>query len=162
MRFEWTGYPGAEDPVHRSNFGTYFGARLALAGAEVAALQAEFESKIRNRQWPIDWLAKTDTLQDSLAQYAKKIEGSSRNRAAAYELALKSGRKHEAGDQVSYYITGSKKNVSAYENARLASEWDPANRDENVEYYAAKLQDLVKKFAPFIEAPAPAQSSFLF
>ena len=130
--------------------------------SEVAALQAEFESKIRNRQWPIDWLAKTDTLQDSLAQYAKKIEGSSRNRAAAYELALKSGRKHEAGDQVSYYITGSKKNVSAYENARLASEWDPANRDENVEYYAAKLQDLVKKFAPFIEAPAPAQSSFLF
>ncbi len=58
--------------------------------AEIEALRADFESKIRNRQWPIEWLAKTDTLQDSLAQYAKKIEGSSRNRAAAYELALKS------------------------------------------------------------------------
>ena len=130
--------------------------------SEVDALRADFESKIRNRQWPIEWLAKTDTLQDSLAQYAKKIEGSSRNRAAAYELALKSPRKHEPGDQVTYYITGSKKNVSAYENARLAADWDPANRDENVEYYAAKLQDLVKKFAPFVDAPAPAQSSFSF
>jgi len=128
----------------------------------VEGLRAEFESKIRNREWPIEWLAKTDTLQDSLAQYAKKIGGSSRNRAAAYELALKSTRKHEPGDQITYYITGAKKNVSAYENARLASEWDAGSRDENVEYYVAKLQDLAKKFAPFIEAPAPAQSSFLF
>jgi len=131
-------------------------------GAEVEALRADFESKIRNREWPIEWLAKTDTLQDSLGQYAKKIEGSSRNRAAAYELALKSTRKYEPGDQVSYYITGTKKNVAAYENARLASEWDPENRDENVEYYAAKLQELVKKFAPFLTAPEPAQSSFSF
>jgi DNA polymerase elongation subunit (family B) len=129
---------------------------------EIEALRAEYESKIRGRQWTIDWLAKTDTLQDSPTQYAKKIEGSSRNRAAAYELALKSPRKMEPGDQVTYYITGTRKNVAAYENARLASDWDPANRDENVEYYAAKLQELAKKFAPFIEAPAPAQSSFSF
>ena len=31
VRFEWTGYPGAEDPVHRSNFGTYLGAPSRLA-----------------------------------------------------------------------------------------------------------------------------------
>jgi len=129
---------------------------------EVETLRADFESKIRTRAWPIEWLAKTDTLQDSLAQYSKKIEGSSRNRAAAYELALKSGRKFEPGDQVSYYITGAKKTVSAYENARLVSDWDPAQRDENIEYYAAKLQDLVKKFTPFIEETAPAQGSFSF
>jgi len=138
--------------------------RLLMQGrsGEVAALRGEFEANIRARAWPIEWLAKTDTLQDSLAQYSKKIEGSSRNRAAAYELALKSARKHEPGDQVTYYITGTKKNVAAYENARLASEWDPKNRDENIEYYAAKLDDLVKKFAPFVEAPAPAQSTFGF
>jgi DNA polymerase elongation subunit (family B) len=130
--------------------------------AEVEKLRADFESKIRNRQWPIDWLAKTDTLQDSLAQYARKIEVSSRNRAAAYELALKSSRKYEPGDQVTYYITGAKKNVAAYENARLASDWDPDKRDENIEYYAAKLQELVKKFAPFIEPAAPAQADLLF
>jgi DNA polymerase I len=131
---------------------------------EVEKLRAEYESKIRNREWPIEWLAKTDTLQDSLGQYAKKIEGSSRNRAAAYELAMKSGRKYEPGDQVSYYITGTKKNVAAYENSRLASEWDAEKRDENIEYYAAKLQELVKKFAPFIEEQkvGEAQGSFGF
>lgn len=26
LRYEWTGYPGAEDPVHRANFGSYSGA----------------------------------------------------------------------------------------------------------------------------------------
>ncbi len=30
LRFEWTGYPGAEDPVHRANFGTYAGAPARL------------------------------------------------------------------------------------------------------------------------------------
>ena len=134
-------------------------------GAEIEPLRAEFERKIRNREWDIEWLAKTETLQDSLAQYARKIEGSSRNRAAAYELATRSSRKYEPGDQVSYYITGTKKNVAAYENARLASEWDAKNRDENVEYYAAKLQELAKKFAAFMPAAAaasPTQGDFLF
>ena len=90
-------------------------------GAEIEPLRAEFERKIRSREWDIEWLAKTETLQDSLAQYARKIEGSARNRAAAYELAAKSSRKYEPGDQVAYYITGTKKNVAAYENARLAN-----------------------------------------
>ena len=94
-------------------------------GAEIEPLRAEFERKIRGREWDIEWLAKTDTLQDSLAQYARRSRAPSRNRAAAYELAAKSSRKYEPGDQVAYYITGTKKNVAAYENARLASEWNP-------------------------------------
>jgi DNA polymerase I len=118
---------------------------------EIEKMRVEFEQKIRNREWSIEWLMKTDTLQESLAQYSKKIEGSSRNRAAAYELALKSGKNYQPGDQVSYYITGTKKNVSAYENSKLVSEWKPAERDENVEYYAAKLNDLMKKFAEFVK-----------
>ena len=28
-----------------------------------------------------------------------------------------------------------------------ASEFDPENRDENIDYYIAKLDDLVKKFS---------------
>ena len=30
MRWEWTGYPGMEDPVHRANFGAYLGAPSRL------------------------------------------------------------------------------------------------------------------------------------
>ena len=117
----------------------------------VARLHADYERKIRGREWPVEFFMKTDTLQDSLGQYQKKIEATSRNRAAAYELAVKSGRDYQPGDQVSYYITGVKKTVSAYENSKLASEWDAGARDENVEYYVAKLNDLVKKFAEFVK-----------
>jgi DNA polymerase elongation subunit (family B) len=113
----------------------------------IGALRDEFELKIRDRAWSIDMLMKTDTLQDSLEKYRQKIAGSARNRAAAYELALASGRNYRPGDQVSYYITGTTTKVAAYENARLASEFDPQNRDENVDYYSAKLDELVKKFA---------------
>lgn len=30
MRWEWTGYPGMEDPVHRANYGAYLGAPSSL------------------------------------------------------------------------------------------------------------------------------------
>jgi DNA polymerase elongation subunit (family B) len=110
-------------------------------------LREDFERKIRTREWKIDMLMKTDTLQDSLEKYRQKIAGSARNRAAAYELALASGRNYKPGDQVSYYIKATPKKVAAYEAAKLASEFDPENRDENIDYYIAKLDDLVKKFA---------------
>jgi DNA polymerase elongation subunit (family B) len=112
----------------------------------IPQLRNEFEQKIRNREWKIEMLMKTDTLQDSLDKYRAKIAGSARNRAAAYELALASGRNYKPGDQISYYIKATPKKVPAYEAAKLASEFDPQNRDENVDYYVAKLDELVKKF----------------
>ena len=113
----------------------------------ICDLRNDFERKIRNREWKIDMLMKTDTLQDSLDKYRAKIAGSARNRAAAYELALASGRNYKPGDQISYYIKATPKKVAAYEAAKLASEFDPRNRDENIDYYVAKLDDLVKKFS---------------
>ena len=112
----------------------------------ISQLRDEFERKIRNREWKIDILIKTDTLQDSLDKYRAKIAGSARNRGADYELALASGRNYKPGDQISYYVKATPKKVPAYEAAKLASEFDAENRDENVEYYVAKLDELVKKF----------------
>src|SRR5213595_2416783 len=126
----------------------------------VGDLRNQFERKIRNREWKIDMLMKTDTLQDSLDKYRVKIAGSARNRAAAYELALASGRNYKPGDQISYYVKATPKKVPAYEAARLASEFDPENRDENVDYYIAKLDDLVKKFSNLIAtSSAPKQET---
>ncbi|PYL22948.1 MAG: DNA polymerase II [Verrucomicrobia bacterium] len=126
----------------------------------IADLRSEFERKIRNREWKIDMLMKTDTLQDSLDKYRAKIAGSARNRAAAYELALANGRNYKPGDQISYYIKATPKKVAAYEAAKLATEFDPEKRDENIEYYVAKLDDLVKKFASLTAAAsAPNQES---
>jgi len=92
---------------------------------------------------------KTETLQDSPDTYREKIKGSRRNPAAAYELALRSERAHQPGDQVSYYVAGTSKRVKVHEAAKLASQWDPQNPDENVEYYKAKLVELEEKFRPF-------------
>src|SRR5213596_2468380 len=126
----------------------------------IADLRNQFERKIRNREWKIDMLMKTDTLQDSLDKYRVKIAGSARNRAAAYELALASGRNYKPGDQISYYVKASPKKVPAYEAAKLASEFDPQSRDENVDYYVAKLDDLVKKFSGLSAAASgPKQES---
>ena len=36
-RFEWSGYPGAEDPVHRANFGGYLGEPGTLADGTMTA-----------------------------------------------------------------------------------------------------------------------------
>ncbi len=113
----------------------------------IADLRNDFERNIRNRAWKIDMLMKTDTLQDSLEKYRAKIASSARNRAAAYELAVASGRNYRPGDQISYYIKTTPKKVPAYEAAKLATDFDPQNRDENVDYYVAKLDDLVKKFS---------------
>src|SRR5205809_1490497 len=137
--------------------------RLIMQGKPEAVgdLRNQFERKIRNREWKIDMLMKTDTLQDSLDKYRVKIAGSARNRAAAYELALASGRNYKPGDQISYYVKATPKKVPAYEAAKLASEFDPENRDENIDYYVAKLDDLVKKFSGLIAAAgsAPKQES---
>jgi DNA polymerase, archaea type len=127
---------------------------------ELGQLREKFEKRIRNREMPIDMLMKTDTLQDSLDKYRAKIAGSSRNRAAAYELALASGRNYKPGDQISYYIKATPKKVAAYEAAKLASEFDPQNRDENSDYYVAKLNELVKKFSGITaEATSAKQES---
>jgi DNA polymerase elongation subunit (family B) len=129
-------------------------------GEEIGQLRHQFEKRIRNREMPIEMLMKTDTLQDSLEKYRAKIAGSARNRAAAYELALASGRNYKPGDQISYYIKATPKKVAAYEGAKLSSEFDPQNRDENIDYYVAKLDDLVKKFSGITaEASAPKQES---
>jgi DNA polymerase I len=125
----------------------------------ISQVREEFEGKIRGREWNIDMLMKTDTLQDSLEKYRVKIAGSTRNRASAYELALASGRNYKPGDQISYYINGAGKKLAAYENAKLASNFDPQNRDENIDYYIAKLDELMKKFTTLV--PAPAQKQLL-
>src|SRR5438552_1690522 len=61
----------------------------------IVELRNEFEKNIRNSEWKIDMLMKTDKIQDSLDKYRSKIAGSARNRAAAYELALASGRNYK-------------------------------------------------------------------
>jgi len=125
---------------------------LALKGEakKVPPLYEEYCQKIERGQFPIEMLAKTETLQDSLDVYRQKIATSARNRSAPYELAVKSGRAYQPGDQISYYVTGDGKRVSVYDNCKLAADFNPARRDENIDYYLDKLKSLYKKFAAIL------------
>jgi len=95
--------------------------------------------------------ARTETLQESIEAYRDKVRAGARSTSAAYELAGTSGRSVQPGDQVSYYVTGRGPNVTVNEYAKLASQWDPAQPDENVEYYQAKVREIWDRFRAFAE-----------
>jgi DNA polymerase I len=126
--------------------------RLLLEGRaeEVRPLAQEYHERLERHEVALSSLAKTETLAESLEAYRQKVRARKRNPAAAYELALTSGRDYRAGDQVSYYVTGKGKGVKVYENCRLTTDYDPTSPDENVAYYQAKLLDMVKKFEEFL------------
>ena len=119
-------------------------------GKKVYPLLQEYLNRLEQHDLGIAKLAKTAILSESLESYREKVESKKRNPAAIYELALASGRSYRAGDQISYYVTGTNKRVRVYENSKLLSEYDPAQPDENIAYYQAKIQDLLKKFKGFL------------
>ncbi len=128
--------------------------------ADIPQLKERYAKEIMEGKWPIERFAKTETLQDAPTTYQEKIKGKSRGRNAAYELALRSDREYQAGDQIAYYVTGARKSVAVHEAAKRVSEWDPSDRDENVPYYLAKLDALASKFDDVLaDPPGDAVSS---
>jgi DNA polymerase, archaea type len=127
--------------------------RLLLTGRrdEIAALNRRWEEDFVARRVPVRQFMKTETLQESPGAYRDKVAAGSRNAGAAYELAFRAERPYQAGDQVSYYVTGDSARIKVNEAAKLATAWDPAAPDENTAYYVAKLRELAEKFLPFVE-----------
>ncbi len=115
-------------------------------------IHAEFTRALNAHALPFAELAKSETLADSPETYKRKLAAGTGKRSAAYELAIKSGREYRQGDQIAFYITGDKKRVSVVDNAKLLTDADESVRDENVPYYLDKLEELRKKFAPFMES----------
>ncbi|HZX60802.1 MAG TPA: DNA polymerase domain-containing protein [Candidatus Methylomirabilis sp.] len=126
---------------------------LLLTGQreKIPELTDRYLKTFDGHRFPVQMFMKTETLQETLDTYLQKVKAKKRNPAAPYELALKSARPYQPGDQISYYVSGQGTKVKVHEAAKLASQWDPDRPDENVEYYKAKLLDLYKKFKPFIE-----------
>jgi DNA polymerase I len=135
--------------------------RLLLTGRreEIPALVRRWQEDFEAHRVPVKQFMKTETLQESPAGYQDKLRDGRRNVSAAYELALRSERPYQAGDQVSYYVAGDGKRVKVNEAAKLATEWNSADPDENTAYYLAKLHDLYEKFRPLIEQDGLAAPS---
>ncbi len=134
------------EPFQRNFLREVIRLKLEKREKDIKVLKDSYEKAIRAGLWPIEQFAKTETLQESPSKYAAEVGRNGKSRRAVYELAVKSGREYRAGDQLSYYITGVKKNVAVHENSKLVSEWDPERRDENVAYYLEKMDSLYEKF----------------
>ncbi len=106
---------------------------------------------IAERKIDILELAKTETLREDLENYKILVKEGRRNRSAAYELAIASGRNYRPGDKITYYITGSDPNVRILDNCKLVDEWNPFMRDENVPFYLMKLNEYTKRFKVFFK-----------
>ncbi len=96
---------------------------------------------------------RTDTLRDSMEVYQRDVDAGKRTRSAVYELAREhnagSQRPFRKGDRISWYVGGAGTSGPAFEQARLASAWDPRSPDENTSFYLKRLDELAGRFEPF-------------
>ncbi|MBT1074773.1 DNA polymerase domain-containing protein [Geobacter grbiciae] len=126
--------------------------RLLLQGdgAKIPAFHEDCIRRLRNHLIPIESLARTKTLGEAPPTYLQKVRQGKRNPSAAFEIALRAERPFRAGDQISYYVTGHGKRVTVYENCKPVSQYDPTRPDENTEFYLDKLNQFVKRLAPYL------------
>ncbi len=75
--------------------------RLLLneAAEKIRPLYQDWLKRMEKHQWKVADFAKTEALSESIASYQEKVYEKKRNPAALYELALKSGRNYQPGDQ---------------------------------------------------------------
>jgi len=104
-------------------------------------------------EWSVEDFARTETLKEGEAAYLADVAAGKRTRAAAYELAIAqaraTGQAVRKGEQISYYVGGSGANVTAFDNARLATDWNAAQPDENTDHYLRRLDQHARKFTVF-------------
>ncbi|BCS52142.1 DNA polymerase II [Geobacter sp. SVR] len=116
----------------------------------IERLYQRYAARLTARDLDIGWVARTETLNESPATYQAKLQAGKRSPSAAFELALAADRPYRAGDQISYYISGSGKDAVAYEHCRPISAFNPVRPDVNTPYYLEKLWQLRKRFDPFL------------
>lgn len=112
-------------------------------------LYAQYDHSIREHALEVRDFARVESLKDPIAVYENDVAAGKRNRSAAYEVAIASGRQVRPGDRIAYYITGDDPNPKGFENCKAAEEWDPNFPDENVAYYLRRLSEFSEKFRDF-------------
>jgi DNA polymerase elongation subunit (family B) len=117
--------------------------------AGLHTLYTQLYHTISDHKLDVKDFARVETLKDSLTDYTREVDAGKRNRGAAYEVALATGKQIRVGDRVAYYITGNDRNPRSFDNCKPAEEWDPNFPDENTPYYLRRLDEFSEKFKPF-------------
>ncbi|MDD2541106.1 MAG: DNA polymerase domain-containing protein [Desulfuromonadaceae bacterium] len=116
----------------------------------VARLFDQYVARLRSTGLDVAWVTRNETLNESPDVYREKLRVGKRNHSAVFEIAIASGKPYRAGDRISYYVSGTGKDVTAYEQCRSADSFDPAHPDINILYYIGKLRHVQKRFEPFL------------
>ncbi len=120
---------------------------------KVELIPKEYEklrSDIINLKVDIKDLAKVEILNESYGEYKKAVESGTRQRSAAYELAIKYyGDKFYPGMKIIYYITGEDPNVKIFENCDLIETYNAKYPNVNIPYYLRRLEEYVSRFEEF-------------
>lgn len=127
-----------------------------LLRGDITGLHSTFleaERRIVERKLVIAEFARVETLKDPIEVYEEEVLAGRRNRSAAYQVAIQSGKNVRQGERVAYYITGRDPNAVSSANCRAAEEWDPHFPDENTGYYLRRLQEYSDKFTVFFAPP---------
>lgn len=127
---------------------------LAGNGEGVRTVYRQALQRLRQREYTLDKLTRTEKLIDSLEQYCAAVQSGKRNRAAVYELALRDSGRWHAGDYVAYYVTGTSKQVAVHEQCKLTQDFDPKRPDINISWYAERLHQVFRRLEPFL-SPEP-------
>ncbi len=112
-------------------------------------LYSELHRSILEQQIDVKDFARVESLKETLDTYKVQVEGGRRNRSAAYEVAIATGRHYRKGDRIAYYITGRDSNPRTFDNCKSTDEWDSNFPDQNVLYYVKRLDEFSEKFRPF-------------
>jgi len=111
-------------------------------------LYTELHRTIEEHKLDVKDFARIEALKDPLERYTLDVESGKRNKSAAYEVAIATGKTYRPGDRVAYYITGNDPSPRSFENCKPAEDWDPNFPDENVPFYLRRLDEFSEKFKP--------------
>ena len=124
---------------------------LGAAPDSPVALLDDWRRRILDRTAPIAELAKSETLGQNPAAYARLMEEGGKPRRAAAEAALQLTPRPRMGERVSYYIVPKQKGqTSDWQRARPVALYDPAASPYDPGYYTDKLDDWLERYGTFL------------
>lgn len=119
-------------------------------GQQVAHLYEWYSDNIRNHTFDISLLARTETLTETALRQEDLPEAKQAHRSAGAAIASAADRVYRPGDTVLYYITGTTKEVAAFNHCRPVAAYNRKRPDINVPYYLEKLRQAYVRLAPFL------------
>jgi len=129
---------------------------VGLSDVSPSELMESMRQRIVARAMPIESLAKTENLSQSVDAYERFVEGGGKPRRASAEAARQLTPRPRMGDRVAYYLTARAKGRSNdWQRARPLALYDAQAAPYDPDYYVKKLEDWWERYGPFLGAKRP-------